>query len=121
MWFLFLLLGFIAPVLSEKKQEEDPTIPVMTSDRDTLEVSVHYENDDLLEGLKASDEKDGDLTDHILVGEFSQFIEKGLCNLSYVVFDSSNQAATLTRRVYFTDYESPKLTLKSPLYSQKGA
>lgn len=115
-----LALGLYCAGFVREKQEEDPTIPVMTSDRDTLEVSVHYETEDLLEGLKASDEKDGDLTDHILVGEFSQFIEKGLCNLSYVVFDSSNQAATLTRRVRFTDYESPKLTLKSPLVFTEG-
>ena len=80
---------------------EDPTKPVITNETGELEISTSYEESDLLEGLKAQDEKDGDLTDQIMVGNFSQFIEPGVCNLSYVVFDSSNQAATLTRRVKF--------------------
>ena len=73
-----------------------------------------------MEGLTAEDEKDGDLTDQIMAGNFSQFIEPGVCNLTYVVFDSSNQAATLTRRVRFTDYEAPKFTLTQPLVFAVG-
>lgn len=113
--FCILSLGLFGAGIIREKQNEDPTKPVITSDRDTLEVSVNYDESDLLEGLTASDERDGDLTDEILPGEFSQFIEKGLCNLSYVVFDSSNQAGTLSRKVRFTDYESPRFTLNQPL------
>lgn len=55
-----------------------------------------------------------------MAGNFSQFIEPGVCNLTYVVFDSSNQAATLTRRVRFTDYEAPKFMLTQPLVFAVG-
>ena len=65
--------------------------------------------------MTAYDEKDGDLTGEIIAGNFSRFIEPGLCNVTYVVFDSSNQAANLNRQVRFTDYESPKITLSQPL------
>lgn len=104
----------------KERREEDPTMPSITSDRETVEVSVRYEEADLLAGLTAYDEKDGDLTSEILVGEFSQFIEDGICNITYVVFDSSNQAARLSRRVQFTDYESPKFTLSEPLVFPVG-
>ena len=102
-------LGIYGAARIKEQATEDPTRPGITSDREELEVSTSYEESDLLEGLTAEDEKDGDLTDQIMAGNFSQFIEPGVCNLTYVVFDSSNQAATLTRRVRFTDYEAPKL------------
>ncbi len=56
-----------------------------------------------------------------MVGSFSQFVEKGVCNVTYVVFDSSNQSATLTRKTKFTDYQSPKFTLSEPLIFREGA
>ncbi len=113
-------LGIYGSGVIKERREEDPTMPSITSDREVVEVSVNYEEADLLEGLTAYDEKDGDLTSEILVGEFSQFIEEGICNVTYVVFDSSNQAARLSRRVQFTDYESPKFTLSEPLVFTVG-
>ena len=118
---LFILsVGIFAAGMEKERRAEDPTKPVLTSDREILEISTSYEEADLLQGLTAQDGKDGDLTSEILVGEFSQFVEKGVSNLSYVVFDSSNQAATLTRKVKFTDYESPRLTLTEPLVFPAG-
>ena len=108
-------LGLCGAAKIRERAGEDPTKPVITNETGELEISTSYEESDLLEGLKAQDEKDGDLTDQIMVGNFSQFIEPGVCNLSYVVFDSSNQAATLTKRVKFTDYQSPEFSLSSPL------
>ena len=108
-------LGLYGISWIREKQNEDPTRPQITSDREVLEVPSQYEEDQLLEGLTAQDEKDGDLTDQIIVGSFSQFVEKGVCNVTYVVFDSSNQPATLTRQVRFSDYRSPQLTLSEPL------
>ena len=93
----------------------DTTVPEITSDRDVLEIPCAYTEEQLLEGLTAEDEADGDLTSRIIAGSFSRFIEKGVSNLTYVVFDSSNNAASLTRKVQFTDYHSPRFTLTEPL------
>ncbi|HIS26165.1 MAG TPA: hypothetical protein IAA57_04565 [Candidatus Pullilachnospira intestinigallinarum] len=103
-----------------ERANRDPSMPVITSDRQVLEISTAYQEEDLLAGLTAYDEEDGDLTDQILVGEFSQFVEKGLANLSYVVFDSANQPASFSRQVRFTDYRSPILTLTEPLVFSRG-
>ena len=98
----------------------DPSVPEITSDRDILEISCEYTPDQLTAGLTAYDEKDGDLTDQIIAGNFSRFIEPGLCNVTYVVFDSSKQPGTLTRKVWFTDYHSPEFTLSEPLVFEEG-
>ena len=96
-------------------QNQDTTLPEITSDREVLEISCDYTEEDLLAGLSAYDETEGDLTSQIIPGSFSRFIEDGVCNLTYVVFDSSDQPASLTRRVRFTDYHSPRFTLSQPL------
>lgn len=98
----------------------DTTLPQISSDREVLEIPCGYTEEQLLEGLTASDGTDGDLTGQIIAGSFSRFIEKGLCSLTYVVFDSANQPASLTRRVRFTDYHSPRFTLTEPLVYREG-
>lgn len=94
---------------------EDETLPTITADSDTIDVPCAYTTDQLLAGVTASDAKDGDLTGQILVGNFTRFIDPGVCDLNYVVFDSSEHMATLTRRVHFTDYHSPRFALADPL------
>ena len=65
----------------------DRTMPEISSDREVLEITCEYTEEQLLEGLTASDGTDGDLTSQIIPGSFSRFIDDGVCNISYVVFD----------------------------------
>lgn len=115
-----LAFGMFAISCVKKLGGRDLTVPEIVSDRDVLEISCEYTEEDLLEGLTATDEKDGDLTSQIIPGTFSRFIEKGVSNLTYVVFDSANQPGTLTRKVKFTDYHSPRFTLTEPLVFAEG-
>ena len=78
--------------------------PVIESDGEALEIPCEYTKEDLLLGVTASDEEDGDLTDQIVAGSFSRFVDPGVTGLTYVVFDSQGQSASLTREVRFTDY-----------------
>lgn len=102
------------------KTVKDHTAPVITSDSDVLELSVKDDESKLLSGLKATDDHDGDLTDQILVGTHSRFISKGVCDITYLVFDSSNNVGKYTRRVKYTDYTSPTFSLKEPLMFKSG-
>lgn len=113
---LFVLSGiaFLGYNIAER-MNSDHTPPVMTSDTDTISVSVAAEESELLAGLTATDDKDGDLTDSIRISSMSNFTEPGKRTISYAVFDSSNQAATLTRNLEYTDYVSPKIHLTQPL------
>lgn len=94
--------------------------PVIESDGEALEISCEYTKEDLLLGVTASDEEDGDLTDQIVAGSFSRFVDPGVTNLTYVVFDSQGQSASLTRGVRFTDYHSPRFALSEPLVFREG-
>lgn len=95
--------------------------PSITSDTELLEVSVSDDPAALLEGLSAQDATDGDLTDQIMVASISHFIEPNVVNVKYVVFDAHHNAATLTRRVCYTDYESPRFSLESPAVFMRGS
>lgn len=94
---------------------EDRKPPVITCEEDTISVSVSAEEADLLAGVKAKDNRDGDISDSVRISSMSHFISKGKRTITYVVFDKANHAATLDRTVLYTDYYSPKLYLKSPL------
>ena len=101
-------------------KNRDTSIPEIISDREVLEIPCDYTEEQLMEGLTACDAKDGDLTAEIVAGNFSRFLSPGLCDLTYVVFDSSNQPGSLTRRVRFTDYHSPDFTLTDPLVFEES-
>lgn len=94
--------------------------PKLSCSEETLSISVHDGDEALLRGLSAEDAQDGNLTDRILLSSKSYFLEKGVFNAEYVVFDSHQNAATLTRRVVYTDYESPKFALSQPLVYIRG-
>ena len=48
-------LGIYGAAQIREKASEDPTRPVITSDREELEISTSYEESDLLAGLTAED------------------------------------------------------------------
>lgn len=115
-----LALGIFGVSRAVSLKDRDPNGPEIASDREVLEIPCAYSPEQLMEGMSASDPEDGDLTDRIVAGSLSRFIEKGVCNLTYVVFDSANQSASLTRKVKFSDYSSPRFTLTEPLVFAEG-
>lgn len=102
------------------KTIKDHTPPVITSDRDVLELSVKDDRSKLLTGLTATDDRDGDLTSEILVGTHSRFISEGVCDITYLVFDANKNVGKFTRRTKYTDYTEPVFSLKEPLMFKSG-
>lgn len=115
---LFVLSGIsFAGYNVVSRLAEDHTPPEISCDSDTVSVSVEDEDIDqeLLEGVTAKDNKDGDLTDAVRVSSMSNFTEPGKRTITYAVFDKAGQAATLTRTLEYTDYTSPQIQLSAPL------
>ncbi len=85
--------------------------PEILCEEEVIEVSVQDEDMDaaLKKGLTATDDKDGDITEHIRVASMGRLEEDNSRNVKYIVFDSSNQACVLERTVTYTDYVSPKI------------
>ena len=113
--FILSLAAFIGyNIYSRIIHDNEP--PTITAESDTVSVSVESEDDsELYQGLSAEDNRDGDLTDSIRISSMSNFTEPGKREVTYAVFDSSNQGATLTRTLEYTDYTSPQIQLTAPL------
>lgn len=78
----FLILFFTASVvlfcisLWEKNKVSDSQGPVIHMDRDSIKISVRDDASAILNGVAASDSKDGDVSDTLVVESLSNFIEK---------------------------------------------
>lgn len=98
----------------------DKSYPVISSTSDTITVNCDYTDEDLLQGLSATDEKDGDITGNIMVGEISRFKEFGQSEVTYVVFDADGHSSSYTRSVIFSNYHSPRFSLTEALVYREG-
>ncbi len=112
---LFIIVFALFCIISFQKRNADSTYPKITVTDDVLEVSISATDAELLAGVTAYDEKDGDLTNKIIVESVSRFTEKGVCVVSYAVCDSDNHTASATRKIVYSDYESPRFTLSGSL------
>ena len=93
----------------------DTTYPVISMDSDLVEVKASATDSDLLKGVTAYDEKDGDITSKLLVESVGPFLEVGYCNVTYAVCDADNHVVTAQRQVHYTNYTPPKFKMNGPL------
>ena len=107
-----LLSGYCYFVLNAGQDKEGPQIVV---DSGELQVSISAGDEVLLQGVTATDKRDGDVTSTLAVESISNFIERGRRKISIVAFDKDNNVTRTTREVVYTDYSSPEFSLSSPL------
>lgn len=93
----------------------DDTVPVITIDGELLDVSIAATDTELMSGVSAYDEKDGDITDKVIVESISRFTEPGVSIVKYAVCDNDDHVSSATRRIVYTDYAPPRFTLSSSL------
>lgn len=86
---------------------DDRKRPEITMDSDVLSVSVHAGQKALLQGVTATDNKDGDVTSGILVEGISKMTENKTAVITYVAYDASGNASKASRTIEFTDYQPP--------------
>lgn len=112
---LAVLTGLTAATEVYQRTQLDTTAPTLTCDAQVLEVSVKAGEEDLLQGVSAWDNRDGDITSQIMVDHISTLVTADTARITYVVFDRASNAAKLTRTVRYTDYEAPHFELTKPL------
>ena len=98
----------------------DLTPPVISFDSDIVEVRVGTAEDTLLAGVTALDDRDGDVTDEVMIKGVSQLITADSARITYIAFDSSNNMATASRTIRYTNYEKPRFALSAPLIFPTG-
>ena len=99
----------------------DSTPPVLTCRTDTVDINLGDGKEMLLNGVTAHDDRDGDLTDEIIIQGMTQLLNDNSARITYVVFDSSHNMATATRTVRYNDYEKPRFAMdRAPVYPING-
>ena len=118
---LFVVLAALTGV-SEwyARTQVDRTPPTITCEDGVLEVSVQADRTELLQGVTAQDDLDGDLTEKVMVEHVSNLTGADTARITYVVFDSSDNAATCSRTIRYTDYRKPRFQLTAPLHYYVG-
>lgn len=94
-----------------KLQESDTVGPNIRMDETQIEVSVKDPTVKLLKGMTASDARDGDVTDTLVVESISNFISENTRTVTYAAFDNSNNVSKTMRNLVYTDYEPAKFSL----------
>ncbi|MDO5439862.1 MAG: hypothetical protein Q4F09_07565 [Erysipelotrichaceae bacterium] len=102
-------------------RDRDTTPPVISSNSDELTLSVKDNDAELLRGLSATDDRDGDVTGTIVVAARSNFIEDGVTRVDYAAFDSHNNIGSYSRKVTYSDYYSPRFRSDEPLVLRSGS
>ncbi len=96
-------------------REGDSSCPVISFDKDIIEVSVSDPDEKLLRGVSAYDKKDGDVSGSLVIESRSALLGGSERIVTYAAFDSDNNVGKGQRRIRYTDYVSPRLSLDAPL------
>ena len=111
---LLVLLIAYQVVTNNRTQKNSGNTPVISSEVDEIHIPCQYNQEDLLQGLTAYDVEDGYITEKILIGGFSDFTERGVSSLEYAVYDTDGNIAVFSRKVVFSDYVPPRVSMPEP-------
>lgn len=98
---------------------DDTTAPVISMTTDTLEASVTASDAELLAGVTATDNRDGDVTHSLLVQGVSNLTDDAV-TVTYAAFDSAGNVSKATRTLRYTDYQPPRFDLNNSLVFNSG-
>lgn len=99
----------------------DTVGPVLTVDEGMLEISVTDPEEALLQGIRAVDTRDGDVTASILVESIYGINEDDVTTVTYAAFDRAGNVSKIQRQVRYKDYEHPKFKLFGSLTFSYGS
>lgn len=84
--------------------------PVITVDENSNKFSVKATEEDLFNGVSATDKEDGNVTSDMIIESISQIFDGNKRTITYVAFDSNNHVVKLDRDIEYTDYTAPQFT-----------
>ena len=98
----------------------DRKAPEIRGQDAVLTLSVQDPRDRLLQGISAMDNRDGDVTDSLIVERIRLLdASTGKISVTVAAFDHSGNVAKAEREAIYEDYKSPQLSLqKAMVYTQ---
>lgn len=86
----------------------DTTGPVLTVEEGMLEISVKDRETALMKGIRAVDDRDGDVTASILVESIYGISDDNVTTVTYAAFDRAGNVTKIQRKIRLVDYQSPR-------------
>ena len=99
---------------------EDHTPPVITLEQEVMERSVEDPQERLLEGVRAMDDRDGDVSGQLVVERVGNITPEHTATVTYAAFDRSGNVAKATAEVHYSDYRSPRFGQRGALVMPEG-
>ena len=93
----------------------DTVGPNIEMDSTQIEVSVKDPQIKLLRGMTATDVRDGDVTDNLVIENISEFVDENTRTVTYAAFDRDNNVSKATRSMVYTDYVPAVFSLSDVL------
>ena len=112
---LIICCAYAAVLIFTQERQSSGNAPQISAPQEVLEVSVQDDEETLLAGVSASDEEDGELSEDVFIESMSEFDEENCRTVTYAVFDSDDNLSRATRRIRYSDYEAPRITLNQAL------
>lgn len=93
----------------------DTTGPVITVEEGLLEISVKDPAEVLMQGVRAVDDRDGDVTAGVLIESIYGINENKESTVTYAAFDAAGNVTKTQRVIRYRDYHAPRFTLSRSL------
>ena len=119
--FAIAVFAVYGVYLVRDKMTSDYVAPVITADADSILASVQASDQELMSGLSATDNLDGDVTGSLVLVSKSKFVQDGTRYVNYAAFDNNKNVGTYTRTLTYTDYVSPRFSVSQPLRFLSGS
>lgn len=110
---LSVLIIVLFGVIVVQSLSSDKKGPEISFDSDSVSISVKDDKSVLLNGVSAKDNRDGDVTDSVIVENLSDFADDGSRNVTYAAYDSSDNVTKASRKLVYSDYKSPEYALSA--------
>lgn len=95
--------------------------PVITIEEGILEISVEDPEDALMQGVRALDDRDGDVTSRVLVESIYGINADNVTTVTYAAFDAAGNVTKTQRQVRYRDYQPPRFVLYGSLTFAHGS
>ena len=93
----------------------DTVGPVITIEEGLLEISVEDPAEALMQGVRAEDARDGDVTAGVLIESIYGINENKESTVTYAAFDAAGNVTKARRQIRYKDYHSPRFVLNASL------
>ena len=117
---LVLTVLVFAGYLAVRRIQADHNGPEITVSGQIPEVSVQDPEGAYLQDMTATDDRDGDVTDKMVVESVYGITEDHHVTVIYAAFDRAGNVTKAQRQIRFTDYRSPRFTLACNLAFPAG-